>query len=139
MRTDQQIVERIEALKRSDLFGFKTSDLVMALDAEHARPFCKEDADLSEWKPTARTPEEAKAVVLDYMPFAWEKANHCRGLSAMRAMDHMNSWVWLAEEDALLAALEGTDYTHYGKTHLRAICEHFGWDWEAWGRWGVAQ
>ena len=69
------------------------------------------------------------------MAFAWEKANHRRGISAGRSLDHMSAWLWLLGHDEAADAM--LDHDHYGKPRLRAICEAFGWDWRQWddGRW----
>jgi hypothetical protein len=71
----------------------------------------------------------------DYMSFAWDKANNCRGLSAGRSIDHMKAWLWLLGESEMAAKI--AHFSHYGKPQLRAICERFGWDWRAWddGEW----
>jgi len=44
------------------------------------------------------TREAIIAKIVDYMPFAWEKANDERGLSAIRSIEHMKAWTWLLND-----------------------------------------
>ena len=71
-----------------------------------------------------------KGDMFAYLPFAWDKANHCLGLSAARSMEHMSSWLWLLGHDR--ASEQVLEYDLYGKPWLRAVCEAFGWDWRQW-------
>jgi hypothetical protein len=71
--------------------------------------------------------------MLEYMPFAWDKANDMRGLSAGRSVQHFVGWTWLAGDDELSAWCDdNSNYQHYGKEILVRICEHYGWDWRQW-------
>jgi hypothetical protein len=63
------------------------------------------------------------------MDFAWEKANNCRGLSAMRTMTHYKAWLWLLGQDGF-DDLE--NYSHYGKDNLVRICKFFDLDPKKW-------
>lgn len=137
-RTDNEILSRIKSLENdpADFFGFQRSDLIGYLPFESAKPFLKEGATKEDWphhKPRNR--QSVMDDMLSYMSFAWEKANNNRGLSAARSINHMQSWLWMLGEEDAAKAIE--DYDLYGKPQLRAICEHFGWDWEQWddGRW----
>lgn len=131
MRTNQEILDRIEERKDIDVFGFETSDLIARLDFELAKEFLNpehRDGLKEQWEPLPRDRESILAQMLDYMPFAWGKANDERGLSASRSMFHYMAWVWLAGDD--LGEL--TDYEFYGKDNLVKICEHYGWDHTRW-------
>lgn len=136
MRTDQEIIARAEAVEKRDWLGFEKGVLVSTLTFEAAKPFLKKDADPANWgEPNGRDREAVLAEMLDYMDFAWDKANNCRGISAGRSISYMSAWLWLIGYDE--GAEQIRDYTHYGKPQLRAICEHFGWDWRKWddGEW----
>ena len=87
------------------------------------------------WTQLARDDDAVKERMRRYMDFAWEKANHRRGLSAGRSITQMSAWLWLLGRDA--AAEQIRDYDQSGKPRLRAICEAFGWDWKQWddGEW----
>lgn len=128
MRTDAEIVARIEDRKADDFFGFETSDLIVRLPFEAAKPYLKDGAPSDDWKQLPRDRESLLKEMLDYMPFAWEKANNERGISASRSMSHYMAWAWLAGDDFgdLLT------YEYYGKENLTRICEHYGWDAKQW-------
>ena len=128
MRTDDEILSRIEAVKENDWMGTQIGDLIVRLPFDKARPYLKPEVTEADWKPTSRDRDALLAQMLDYMPFAWEKANNERGLSAGRSMDHYSAWVWLAGDD--LGDLQ--KYEFYGKENLRRICQHYGWDADQW-------
>ena len=128
MRTDQEIIDRINARKEADFFGFELTDLLIRLPFELAKPFLNPDVKGEDWKVQPRDRDSVLKEMLEYMPFAWDKANNCRGLSAVRSMCHYMAWVWLAGDD--LGDL--TDYQYYGKDNLVKICDHYGWDSSQW-------
>ena len=135
MRTTKEIIERVGDELSEDLLGTQRSDLVVCLSYGAARPFLLETAKEDEWAPESRAPADVRERMRAYMEFAWDKANNRRGLSAGRSLDHMCSWLWLMGYTK--ASQRVRKYDHYGKPHLRAICEHFGWPWENWddGLW----
>ena len=128
MRTDQEIIDRINARKEADFFGFELTDLLIRLPFELAKPFLNPDVKGEDWKVQPRDRDSVLKEMLEYMPFAWDKANNCRGLSAVRSMCHYMAWIWLAGDD--LGDL--TDYQYYGKDNLVKICDHYGWDSSQW-------
>lgn len=135
MRTDAEILAHIAAVESDDFFGFIRGDLISYLPFESAKPFLKDDVTPKDWKERPRDRESVIAQIEAYMPFAWDKANNRRGLSAGRSINHMQAWLWMLGEET--AADSISHYTLYGKPQLRAICEHFGWDWSQWdgGLW----
>ena len=138
MRTDPEILARIEEVKAWDWLGTEFEDLVTRLSFDAAKPFLKEDTTSAGWPVSPRDRDSLVAEIKGYMPFAWEKANGCRGISAGRSLSHMRAWLWLACETEVLRRLGWMmEYSHYGKPHLRAICDHYGWDWRQWddGAW----
>jgi len=127
MRTQDEIVARIRTRKEHDFFGFEVSEYVDYLDYVHAKEFLKEGTTQEQWekiRSETKTPEE---TIKDYMPFAWDKANNCRGISAGRSIMHMIAWLWLDGKD--WSEIEG--YEYYGKPQLVRICEEYGIDWRA--------
>lgn len=130
MRTQTEIVERLESRRAQDVFGFEVSEYVRALDFEHARPYLKEGVTAEEWEPDLMTDDAIRKCAVDYMDFAWEKANGCRGISAWRSLAHYQAWLWLLGDDELWPTL--SDYEYYGKPELRRICEYFGLDADHW-------
>lgn len=129
MRTDEEILQRIESRSEADWLGTEKSDLVHRLPFDKAKPFLKPETTPEEWgEPSPRDRESIITVMLDYMPFAWGKANDCRGISAGRSMSHYMAWAWLAGDDFG----ELGDYEYYGKENLVRICKHYGWDSAQW-------
>lgn len=135
MRNQDEIVNRVKEVSKSDLFGVMTSDLLAYLDFEHAKEFLKEGTTKEEWEagddPYPKKEENIKEEIVNYMPFAFGKANDCRGLSATRSINHMQAWLWLLG-DAEYEKIEAIPYQHYGKEKLIAICEMLGLDWKQW-------
>ncbi len=135
MRTQEEIVLRIKEREASDFFGFEVGDLISCLTFEYAQPWLKETAKADEWKQESAEDADVLARLKDYMKFAWDKANNCRGLSAGRSLNHMEAWLWLLGEKDAADALD--EYDRYGKPQLAAICEHYGIDWKEFddGNW----
>lgn len=132
-RTQDEIVERIKMRKQDDFLGFEWQEYLFYLDFDHAKEFLKPEVQEKDWPfPDKRSPID---VLKEYMPFAWDKANNCRSISAERSINHFIAWLWLAKEDEILGEVEKDyefNYEPYGKPILRKICDHFGWDWKKW-------
>lgn len=125
-RTQEEILARIDEIKEDDFFGFQTSDLATFLTYENAKPLLNEGVTEDQWEQETDPVERIK----DYMPFAWDKANNCRGLSAGRSLEHMKAWAWLDGKEDLLKQIE-EDYEYYGKPHLVKICQTYDIDWKS--------
>lgn len=134
MRNEQQILDRISTNKSRDFFGFSTFDLVEVLPFAQARDFLTEEfvtkvlAGEEKWEPKSKDDAALKARITDYLPFAWDKANNCRGLSAGRSLQHFLAWFWLLGDDAFADELAG-EYNLYGKRLLVKVSERVGFDW----------
>lgn len=129
-RTQDEIVERIKLKKEDDLFGFEVSEYISYLDYDHAKEFITKNTSADAWdKITAGAKERNPVDIMrDYMPFAWEKANNRRGVSANRSIGHFIAWLWLAGEDSNCREIEEDyerRYCYYGKLILAKICERF--------------
>lgn len=129
-RSAEEIKARIEVVSQH-LFDFQTGDLIPYLDFPEAQPFLNKDTTRQEFD-QIRQPYIDKGPIgeaLEYLPFAWEKANNCRGLSAMRSLDHLKAWLWLAgynvDDDFDMR------YEFYGKPCLITASELVGFDWRA--------
>lgn len=129
MRTSSEISARIKELESNDFWSFQRGDLIDYLPFSEAKPHLKEGVTAKQWQPQPSDRESVISQIKEYMPFAWEKANDRRGLSAGRSINHMQAWLWMLGEDAAAEALE--DYSLYGKPQLRAICERYDIDWRA--------
>jgi hypothetical protein len=137
MKTPAEIHARIEELSSGteDYLGFQRNDLINALTFEEARRYLKDDvtdADGEKWQQDTDSLREAH----NYAPFAWDKANSNRGLSAGRSIEHYKAWLWLLGHDQLASTLDD-HYEYYGKPCLVLVCEFLDipWDHLDDGRW----
>lgn len=127
LRTQEEILLRISSLTiENDWIGTQKNDLICYLDFEHAKDFLKPEVTPEKWKEIQMPLDREKIItqIKDYMEFAWEKANNCRGISAMRSIYHYMTWTWLLCDD--FGNL--SDYEYYGKDDLVKICEYYGID-----------
>lgn len=133
MRTTEEIQAKARDKDWNDIFGTRVGDVIEFLSFNDVREWLKDEATEESWTkagmPKARDPQTIIGLIRDYMPFAWDKANGCRGLSAGRSIMHMQAWLWMLGADEAVAQIE--DYSHYGKPQLKAICEAFGIDWKS--------
>jgi len=128
MRTQEEIVTRFHERRKGDLLGFEIHEYLPYLDYEHAKPFLKKGVESKDWGQEKAAPVEK---IKDYMSFAWEKANGCRGISAGRSLQHMVAWLWLDGQDKFLKEWHDLeDYEYYGKPQLVAICQLYGINWK---------
>ena len=130
-RTTDEIIARIKEIDANPNISLSRMELLWYLPHDLAKQFLL--TEFSKWEVQPKNRDAIISQVHDYMPFAWDKANECKGLSAWRSMEHMSAWLWMLGED--LAAEDIEEYDFYGKPQLAAICEHFGWDWKQWD-WG---
>lgn len=125
MRTDAEILKRIREVDSEDLLGFEVSYLMEFLPYKLLPKKAQEKIDPTEWPETCRSAECIRERMVDYMPFAWEKANDERGISAYRSLCHYKTWLWMLGEDWGNITV---GYTDYGKPTLRRLCEFLGLD-----------
>jgi hypothetical protein len=130
MKSQDEIVEKIKS-EKDDFFGAKRGDWIDFLDFEHAKEFLKPEVTAEEWKPKENTPEGIKACIINYLPFAWDKANGCRGISANRSINHMEAYLWLLGDEEFTEKFNHIEYQYYGKDALIAVSEYVGFDWRA--------
>ena len=128
MRTQEEIVAQYREREGRDVLGFEVNEYIFAMSFESAKPLLKESA--TTWDPAYKTDEDVREMAIDYMAFAWEKANNCRGISACRSLAHYQAWLWLLGDNELWPTFD--EFEHYGKAHLRKICEYFGLDADKW-------
>jgi hypothetical protein len=128
MRSQEEIVKRIN--ESDDLFGTQIGDLVDYLEFENAKQFLnqnfidKVEKSEEEWV----VKKEPKNEILDYLDFAYSKAEDERGLSAARSMLHFKSWIWLDDDKFYNEIIDLIDnYTDYGIPALDKISEHYGY------------
>lgn len=129
MRTQDEIAARVRERMDADFLGFEWHEYLNYLDLEHAREFLKPGAEITaeEWEYEPVDAEKLRARILDYLPFAWDKANGFRGISASRSLSHFTAWFWLMGEDAMAEAM-GRHYEFYGKAQLVQVTQWLGLD-----------
>jgi hypothetical protein len=130
MKTQDEIVKRFEERKQDDFLGFEISIYLDYLDYQHAKPYLEDDATEEQWKDATKDIKNPKEAMIDYMSFAWEKANDCRGISASRSLSHFTAWLWLDGDNDIWPTLE--NYEYYGKDQLVTICKYLGIDSSQW-------
>lgn len=127
MKTAKEIKARINAVAMNDWMGTQRSDLLHYLPFEDAQEFLKSGTTKEEWDARELTTPMQEATA--YIPFAWDKANNYRGLSAGRSLDHLKSWLWLAGYGDLVDA-RFDNYNYYGKSQLVMASVICGVDWK---------
>lgn len=134
MRTQEEIKQRFLERKDEDFLGFEVDEYLMAMTRENLESLrgngVSKDVDLSEYEPLWSCDEELVETCRDYMSFAWEKANDCRGISANRSIYHYIAWLWLLGEDEFDDLMN--DYEYYGKPQLVRICNYLDLDPKEW-------
>lgn len=132
MKTDQEILARIEEVEHDDWMGTQRGDLVVRLPWALAKPYLREDTELDEakWEQGRKELLAPMDLIKDYLPFAWDKANNCRGLSAGRSLEHIKTWLWLEGYDKLVKDHFET-YDMYGKLQLVVASSLVNFDWAA--------
>jgi hypothetical protein len=136
MKSQDEIVAQMKTVEKDDWIGAIRGELLNALDFAHAKPFLKDDVTADQWLTPYKSVEDVKQAIIDYLPFAWEKANNCRGISASRSVDHMRGLFWLLGRDDMLAKFDD-HYEFYGKPCLVLASVEVGFDWAAHddGKW----
>lgn len=134
MRTDEEIVARIEEVEGGDWMGTQRMDLIHALSWEAAQPYLSDEGKArgeKEWEDERTVaPDVVKARMEEYLPFAIGKAEDHRGLSAGRSIDHFRSWAWLLGDEAY-NRIDWNDHQNYGAPVLKAVAEHLtDFDWK---------
>jgi hypothetical protein len=127
IRTQDEIVARIEAVADEDFMGFRTEVLVTALDYEHARAYLKPEVTYEEWE--VDRPSDLDAQARGYYGFALGKIRDHRGISASRSVAKLSEYAWLLGRDDVVAALEAAEYAQYGAPMVKAFAAGFGLDW----------
>lgn len=90
LRTQKEMVDKIREMKKEDMFGCWTGDLVTYLSFDNSKEFINPVDSEKRYEKFHReyTEENVTAEMKSYLKFAWEKANGQRGLSANRSLIH---------------------------------------------------
>lgn len=134
LRGYDEIVERFKAISGADddFFGFKTALMAHYLRFEDAKSILKDEyvreveSGDKKWVTITDTSECAQDF-LDYMSFAWGKAEGERGISASRSIEKLGTWLWLMGRGDLEELISQDDlYNPYGAPALIEVCERMG-------------
>lgn len=136
MKSAEKIKGKINAGFANDVFGIAFNDLVEALPFADAKEYLKDeflmkDSAEAEWESSRiKTDDDVKARMLDYLPFAWEKAEDQRGLSADRSIRHFAAWAWLIDNEFYekIEDMYNNNYFPYGEPILAYISEKLGFE-----------
>jgi hypothetical protein len=157
-RSAAETARRIRELTDAgaDLFNVERSALLETLPFDDARAFFRADAKwivepngAQQWEDfRAKTVEDVKQRIRDYLPFAWSKANKRRGLSTQRSVALFSGLLWALGKDAdeLRARIAGQEaapkkvqgeavvdlrpeWAFFGKAALVEVSEFVGFPW----------
>jgi len=119
-RTQTEIVTRLE-VKRNDMFPFAAEVLVGYLDYDHAKPYLKDGTTEENWAEVSD--DDPQTDLIDYLEFAWGKANDERGISAERSVIKITEWLWLMGPafEGLFNEFRDAPYPQYGKPKLAVV------------------
>lgn len=132
-RTVSEIQDRMRDAQASFL-DFSSEVYPKFLSVEDSREFFKEEyfdkvASGELEIPPIPSLEEAAQDFLDYMNFAWGKAEDERGISATRSVQKLGAYLWLFGRDDLRRLIDDDElYNPYGAPALIAVCEEMDID-----------
>ena len=131
MKNITEIKQHIKDVENDDFFGVIRSNLIDFLPFENAKEYLNPEATEKDWQQIQKplTKQAVYEAINDYLPFAWDKANNCRGLSANRSIDHMKAYLWILG-DGNFEKMEEIEYEYYGKEKLIFVSKMVGFDWE---------
>ena len=132
MKTVEQVKEKLKEGFKTGPLGFGFSDLVQTLPFEDAKEylvkeFLSKEGAKEEWENNRITTNEQVLMrIRSYIPFAQEKIDGERGLSADRSCQHFIAWFWLIDEEfsKKLEDLYNYHYAPYGQPVLDAVKEY---------------
>jgi hypothetical protein len=117
MRTVEQILERIKDVDRgfTDLTGAERTRLVCYLPYSTAGPYLNDGTTEKDWDVSPLDEDYIRSQVVEYLPFAFDKAEGHRGISTVRSLSHLRALFWLLGDDGVVAAIDSPEmYPQYG-------------------------
>jgi hypothetical protein len=131
IRTEKEILDKFNTV--SDLFSIQKKDLLDFLPFDIVKPFLED-----EYVKKVESGEEhwgtnisPKSRILEYLPFAYEKAEGLKGMSAARCLLHFKSWIWLDNNDFYNQISHDLDnYQNYGIDVINRIANFYGYKCE---------
>ena len=124
--------EFVRIIGENNMFEFRTEILIYYISFQTAKRFLKESAvkeyesGKEEWTVITDINETVQDF-LDYMVFAWGKAEDERGISASRSISKLSVWLWmLGRQDLVEKINDSSLYNPYGAPALIVVCEELG-------------
>ncbi|MBF0422702.1 MAG: hypothetical protein HQL73_06895 [Magnetococcales bacterium] len=132
MKTDEDILLRIMELEETDLFKWESNLLITFLPLRLAQPLLEERGlrYSDHWIDQDRSYGALREKVSGFMETALEVAIGHRGTKAQRSIDYLHAWIWLMEDEEMLAFMDdGDHFPQYGVPILREICRRYDLPW----------
>ena len=128
--TQDEIVERILERRENDILCWELEDFYSYLDYEHVKQFLKKDIKKSDINASILLRDNIIKQIKEYMPFAIEKMEDERGISAERSICHFIGWTWLAGDKDLSNKIADKSKisNDYGRDILKMICKFYNID-----------
>ena len=145
MKTQNEVIGFIKLLSinNNDTFAWIRESIVPALDFDNAKKVLKfkqgvtsdnakkvlkfkQGVTSDKWdKASSRliTDQDVINAMTEYLPFAWNKADNERSISANRSIEHYIGWLWLISDDMYdkVSHEYEHNYCDYGKPILKMI------------------
>jgi hypothetical protein len=126
-RTDDEILERFK-MRRSVSDHDEWFLYLQTLPFHLVKDYLHPNVDSKQWDDDRKSYFEIKKEAIEYLAFAWDKANDKKGLSAARSIRHYLAWMWLLGSNAFDDLFN--DYKYYGKPQLERISNFFNVSWK---------
>lgn len=122
MKSLAEIKDHIESQLKD-----QTQRLMISMSNYHPLMVYHSDYIKEDCEPDPLTEETIIEEMRSYMGFALGKARNERGISASRSVWKYVQWLWVLEDEELLAFAEDDDnYPMYGMPVLQKICDKYG-------------
>lgn len=132
MKTNEDILERIQELETTDMFKWESNLLITFLPLHLAKPLL-ESRGLKHgdrWIDQDRSPEAMLDKIRQFMDIALETVIAHRGTKTQRSVDYLRAWIWLMEDEVMLTYMDNPDhFPQYGAPILREICRRYQLPW----------
>lgn len=133
LKPQQELAEKFtQVLGSNQMFDFRPEVMYPYLSFENAKPHLKDEAvkaieaGTEKWEQITSI-EKCATEFVDYMKFAWGKAEDERGLSASRSIQKLGMWLWMMDRDDLRIIIEDDNlYNPYGAPALIEVCKQLG-------------
>lgn len=125
MRKPEEIKKFMEKFSKEDFFGVIRQDCISCLPYEAASEYLSEEVTADAWDAIyLKNDKEIIDEIIQYLPFAYNKAENERGLSAIRSLQHFLAWFYCLGVDEMVSTIHymmNSDYAPYGMPVLKRI------------------